>query len=54
MKLSVGGRLPHDFADIPANEPDVVQCNRPLYRVTEVISETAWSCLYRGKKVFEF
>ncbi len=52
MKLPVGARLPHDFADIPANEPDVVQRNRSLYRVTQVLHETAWSCLYRGKKVF--
>ncbi len=52
MKLPVGARLPHDFADIPANEPDIIQRNRSLYRVTQVLHETAWSCLYRGKKVF--
>ena len=52
MKLPVGARLPHDFADIPANEPDILQRNRSLYRVTQVLHETAWSCLYRGKKVF--
>ena len=52
MKLPVGARLPHDFADLPANEPDIIQRNRSLYRVTQVLHETAWSCLYRGKKVF--
>ena len=52
MKLPVGARLPHDFAEIPADEPDVVQRNRALYRVTDVLIETPWSCLYRGKKVF--
>lgn len=52
MKLPVGARLPHDFADIPPNAPEVVQCNRALYRITHILSETPWSCLYRGKKVF--
>ena len=52
MKLPVGARLPHDFADIPTNDPEVVQRNRALYRITHVLSETPWSCLYRGKKVF--
>lgn len=52
MKLPVGARLPHDFAEIPADEPEVIQRNRALYRVTEVLIETPWSCLYRGKKVF--
>lgn len=52
MKLPIGARLPHDFADIPTNDPEVVQRNRALYRITHVLSETPWSCLYRGKKVF--
>jgi serine/threonine protein kinase/uncharacterized C2H2 Zn-finger protein len=52
MKLPIGARLPHDFADIPSDEPDVVQRNRAVYRVTQLIRETPWSCLYRGKKIF--
>ena len=52
MKLPIGARLPHDFADIPANEPEIVQRNRAIYRITHVLHETPWSCLYRGKKIF--
>lgn len=52
MKLPIGARLPHDFADIPANEPEIVQRNRAIYRITQVLHETPWSCLYRGKKIF--
>ena len=52
MKLPIGARLPHDFADIPANEPEIVQRNRAIYRITHILHETPWSCLYRGKKIF--
>ena len=52
MKLTVGARLPHDFTEMSDNEPLEVERNRPVYRVTHVLRETPWSCLYRGKKVF--
>lgn len=52
MRLKPGMRLPHDLADFPAGEPPEVERNRPVYRVTEVVLETSWGGLYRGKKVF--
>jgi hypothetical protein len=52
MRLRVDTRLPHDLVDVSAADPPEIQRNRAVYRITEVISESQWTGLYRAKKVF--
>jgi hypothetical protein len=52
MRLRIGTRVPHDIADLSRTDPPEIQRNRAVYRITEVIAETPWCGLYRGRKVF--
>ena len=52
MRLRIGARVPHDFAELSPSDPPEVQRNRAVYRITEVIAESPWGGLYRGRKVF--
>lgn len=52
MRLRIGSRVPHDIAELSPSDPPEIQRNRAVYRITEVIAESPWGGLYRGRKVF--
>ena len=54
MKLQIGQRLPSNPLTEVANDAAarIKQRNAAVYIVSEVLAETPWNGLYRGKKVF--
>ncbi|MEJ7591771.1 MAG: hypothetical protein WKF77_09495 [Planctomycetaceae bacterium] len=53
MYLKTGDTVPGDFNDTESSESNEASSAVSVYRVTEVVAETPWCGLYRGKKVFQ-
>ena len=53
MYLKNGDRVPGDFGSMASPDSMDVPSAVSVYRVTDVVMETPWCGLYRGKKVFQ-